>query len=75
MNNAMVEFMEVLKGNPSHAYDFICNEYYRMSKDELKDIAKELLYAIYEFHTERIYNDILHSVADELNDWYGDLEE
>jgi 20S proteasome alpha/beta subunit len=66
----MEEFIEVLKNNPNGAYDFICNNYHKMSKDELKDIAKELLYAVYDNVTEKEHNKILDDVATELEDTY-----
>ena len=47
-NKTMMEqFINCLKNNPDHAFDFIANEYYKFSKDELKDMCKELLYGIY----------------------------
>lgn len=62
----MKEFIEVLKNNPNRAYDFICNNYYKMSKEELKDIVKELLYAVHD-NTDKVeHNKILDDVAMEL---------
>jgi helix-turn-helix protein len=66
----MKEFIEVLKTNPNGAYDHICNNYYKMSKEELKDIAKELLYAVYSNVTKAEHNEILADVATELEDFY-----
>lgn len=66
----MKEFIEVLRNNPNGAYDFICNNYYKMSKEELKDITKELLYAIYENVTKDEHDTILGDVAVELEDFY-----
>ena len=43
----MEQFTDCLKNNPDHAFDFIANNYYKFSKDELGSIAKELLYGIY----------------------------
>jgi hypothetical protein len=63
----MTEFIEVLKNNPNEAYDFICNNYYKMSKEELKDITKELLFAIYDNVINTAEHDkILNDVATEL---------
>lgn len=67
----MNEFIEVLKNNPNHAYDYISNNYYKMSKDELKDIAKELLYAIYTTNKTE-HDEMLKSVGDELTELYED---
>ena len=67
----MKEFIDVLKNNPNHAYDFICNNYYKMSKDELKDIAKELLFAIYDNVINTAEHDkIMNDVAMELESFY-----
>ena len=66
----MKDFIEVLKNNPNGAYDFICNNYYKMSKDELKDIVKELLYAVHDNVTKAEHNQILNDVATELEDNY-----
>ena len=60
------EFIEVLEKNPDKAYDFISNEYYRMDRDTLKDIAKELLYAMYDKMTKDEHNEALADVAEEL---------
>lgn len=66
----MKEFIEVLKNDPNQAYGFICNNYYKMSKDELKDVAKELLYAIYDNMDREEHDKILNDVATELEDTY-----
>ena len=69
----MKEFIKVLKENPSHAYDYICNNYHKFSKEELKDITKELLYGIYDNSIAKIEHDtILSSVAEELKDIYDE---
>lgn len=67
----MKEFIKVLKENPNHAYDYICNNYYKFSKEELKDIIKELLYGIYDNPVAKLEHDeILSSVAEELKEVY-----
>lgn len=66
----MKELIKVLKDNPNGAYDFICNNYYKMSKEELKNITKELLYAIHTNVSIEEHNKILNDVADELIDTY-----
>lgn len=67
----MNEFIEILKNNPNHAYDFISNNYYKMSKDELKDIIKELLYVIHTTNKNE-HDEMLESVGDELIELYED---
>jgi oligoribonuclease (3'-5' exoribonuclease) len=64
------EFIELLETNPDKAYDFISNEYYRMDKDDLKNIAKELLYAMYDKMTKEEHNEALADVAEELKSFY-----
>lgn len=68
--DVMKEFIKLLENNPDKAYDFISNESYRMSKDELKDIAKELLYAMYDKMTKEEHNEALADVAEELKSFY-----
>lgn len=66
----MEKFIEILKTNSNHAYDFICNNYWKMDKEELASIIKELLYAIYYFNkTEE--KEILESIGIELEDNYA----
>lgn len=65
----MKNFVEVLKNNPNHAYDHIANEGYKMTKDELVNVAKELLYVIYDNNTKEEHDNMLASVADELGDY------
>lgn len=68
----MLEFINVLKNNPNGAYDFICNNYYKMSKEELKDIAKELLYAIHSNTDKAEHDKMLDDVATELAESYAE---
>ena len=70
--DAMTEFISVLECNPNSAYDFICNNYYRMSKEELKDATKELLYIIHVKMDEAEHNKALEYVAEELRNSYLD---
>lgn len=64
----MKELIEVLKNNPKAAYDFIANNYYKMSKEELKDVVKELLYSIHTNTTKAEHDKILQDAAEELAD-------
>ncbi|MBR5604274.1 MAG: hypothetical protein IKW51_08745 [Bacteroidales bacterium] len=73
----MKQFIDCLKNNPDHAFDFIANEYYKFSKDELKDICKELLYGIYHaencgYISKEDGKIIYECVADELHDNYSE---
>ena len=77
-NKSMMEqFVDCLRNNPDHAFDFIANEYYKFSKDELKDICKELLYGIYHAESRgRITKDdskvIYECAADSLDESYNE---
>ena len=69
---AMAQFTEVLKNNPDHAYDFIGQNYWKMSKDELTNIVKELLFGVKEYVYKQEYKDIMENVAVELDEQYED---
>lgn len=74
--HAMMDFTEVLKSEPSKAYDFISCNAYRFSHAGLTDIIKELLYSIH-YHTENsfygdLYKDILGDVQIELDENYDE---
>ena len=68
----MAEFTEVLKHNPKHAYDFIADNYYKMQKEELATIIKELLYGIYNDCYSPQMEQLLDDVAIELDEQYDE---
>ena len=68
MNLVYKDFIECLKNNPNHAYDYIANNTWSMSKDSLTDICKELIYGIIDYETKREAKEILYNVAEELDD-------
>lgn len=75
MENIMKQFIQILRNNPDKAFDFISNNSYLFSKNELVDIIKELLYSIYNdakwyLITTTDYNRILENAADTLEDIY-----
>lgn len=50
-------------------YDFIANNYWQMSKEELKDIILELDFAIYSVvKNEKLKNDIYDEIDENLAD-------
>lgn len=70
----MKEFTEVLKKEPDKAYDFICCNADKFSKDGLLNILKELLYSLYHnincsFYKDA-YKDILEDTQIELDEIY-----
>ena len=71
---AVAEFLDVLKNDPDNAYDFICHEYHRLSKDDLITITKELLYGIHDNCSDEDHAKILSSVADEIDSQYDNYE-
>lgn len=73
MNLVYKDLIECLKNNPNHAYDYIANNAWAMSKDSLTDICKELIYGILDYETKREAKEILCNVAEELTDlWEED---
>lgn len=68
MDMVYADFIKCLKENPTHAYDYIANNAWAMSKGNLTDICKELIYAVIEYETKREAREILGNVADELDD-------
>lgn len=66
------EFIDCLKNNPNHAYDYIANNSWAMSKNNLTDICKELIYGIIDYETKIEAKEIFSNVAEELNDLWED---
>lgn len=66
----MAEFTKVLKDKPSYAYDFICNNYYKMDNAEMAAIIKELLYGIHNICNHYQMEQLLDDVAAELDEQY-----
>ena len=65
----MEKFIEVLKNNPKHTYDYICNNYYNYSKEELKDILKEFVYFSMYHTTKEVDTTISEKVVEELENY------
>ena len=75
MENIMLQFAEILKTNPEHSYDYICQNYHKMSKEELANIIKELLFATNQAVFSGYIADvdektILANTAEELEELY-----
>lgn len=66
----MKDVVKVFDSNPDAAYDYIANNYYNLSKEELRDVVKELLYSIHTNTTKEEYNKILKDAAEELAEQY-----
>lgn len=70
--STMAQFTEILRNNPDGAYDFIANNYWKMSKEEIVSITKELMYAIHSNVTKVEHDAIMLDVAIELDEQYED---
>lgn len=71
----LAELLEVMKANPRRTYDFISENSYLLSKSELVDVIKELLYSVHSFCSEAKAAEMLCMAADELEYQYKeDLE-
>lgn len=64
----MEKFIKALEQDK--AYDYIANNYYNYTKDELKDIILELLYGIYTNDTN--YMQTYESIVEEIKERYID---
>jgi hypothetical protein len=47
-------------------YEVVTQEYYQMTKEELRDIAKEALYKLYEVLSEEDYKKAINDIYKEL---------
>ena len=66
------EFLKNLEIEYESVYDFIANNYSKFTKDELKDILLEIIYAIYRHNSyedeERIYEIVKENLHERWND-------
>ena len=73
--NALKDFIKVLNDGGDSAYDFIANNYYNMTKSELADIIKELIWAIHDMTYKLDGEEIFKAVGEELEESYMDEDE
>lgn len=77
--HGMAGFIEALKDADGHGYGWIANYYPELDKHELKDIIRELLYAIYcetRRHDEpEMEHIICEAAAEELYENYKEYME
>ena len=66
----IAELLDVMKENPRRTYDFISENSYLLSKSEVIDVVKELLYSIHSFCSESQAVEMLAMAADELEYQY-----
>lgn len=70
------EIINAVKGNS--LYEYVCAYYYEMNKNDIINLLKETLYAIYEFDrtNPRAEEYIMMNLADSLEDlWEDEIEE
>lgn len=49
-------------------FDFIVNNYWKLSKEDLRDVAKELDYAIYSMYPKNEYDKIVNEFCKNLEE-------
>ena len=66
------EIINAVKEN--RLYEYVCEKYWDMSKNDVVNLLKETLYAIYEFDRKspRLEEYIMVDLADSLEDLWGD---
>ena len=62
------DFIEAVREDKD--YDYVCNHYWEMSKEELKDAYKELNYAIYSFLSDSDYSIFKSQYVEALEEIY-----
>jgi hypothetical protein len=76
LNNAFSDLYEEMKGESMERfslYDYILNEGYKLSKEDLQRIGAELVFAIYSNVSKEQYRAIINEAIDTLNE-YNDLQ-
>ena len=62
----MKDLIKAVKSKKYSLYDYISNNYYNLTKEELKEIIKEIDYAIYKNYGEEITIKIENEALDEI---------
>jgi len=47
MNKQQQDLLDVLTSKHSNLYDYICDNYYLLTREELKDLCKEVIALLY----------------------------
>ena len=64
-----MDLKDIIKGiEENGVFEFIVNNYYKLSKEDLRDIAKELDYAIYCYCSFEEYKEITKKCCDNLKE-------
>ena len=76
MEGRMYELIEILQSNdPKHSYDFIANHAHEFTKEELRRIILELIYASMDWCNKHDFNAMMNDVAEELISEFSDEED
>lgn len=64
-----MEIKEIIEGVKKEGiFDFIVNNYWKLSKENLRDVAKELDYAIYSMYPKNEYDKIVNEFCKNLEE-------
>lgn len=64
-----MEIKEIIEGVKKEGiFDFIVNNYWKLSKEDLRDVAKELDYAIYSMYPKNEYDKIVNEFCKNLEE-------
>lgn len=64
-----MEIKEIIEGVKKEGiFDFIVNNYWKLSKEDLRDVAKELDYAIYSMYPQNEYDKIVNEFCKNLEE-------
>lgn len=64
-----MEIKEIIEGIKKEGiFDFIVNNYWKLSKEDLRDVAKELGYAIYSMYPKNEYDKIVNEFCKNLEE-------
>ena len=64
-----MEIKEIIEGVKKEGiFDFIVNNYWKLSKEDLRDVVKELDYAIYSMYPKNEYDKIVNEFCKNLEE-------
>ena len=69
------ELNEILLNDRGNLYDFICNNYYSLSKEDIKDLCKEAFDLLYTFSERLNGNDQDKHLKKVHREYYDNLKE
>lgn len=64
-----MELKDIIKGIEKEGiFDFVANNYWKLSKEDLRDIAKELSYAVYDKLGNEVNKEIEQATIENLKE-------